>query len=532
MQHQRGTVMLVAMLLLTGLVYIAGTSAIRSVRQDQVSTVDYDHTRAFYAAEAAIEQGALDLREELENVIDPTQAQLDAMADPTVTGMEISSFTITKTGPLTQETLTSGDYQGLIGFVQRYDLNARAQGGRRGATVTREIQHQFIPLFQFGVFYEDDLEIFPGPAMTFIGPIHTNSNLFMGAVTSIACNSTVTVVGNYYHYRKANGVDEVGPVTVFDVAGVAQNVWRGTYWLDERQATWQQDALALWGGTFRDQAHGLNTLRLPLPPATNQHVIIERGVAGDGTQERSQKYWYKATRRYVDGAITDSSGAAVAMPGVFTLVNDDFWDDREDRDVDALNINVANMIANGCVPPNGILYVTHATGNRRVVRITNAGTLPTGGLTIATDLPVYIQGHYNNVAKKGSAILCDAITLLSPNWNDANSHLALNSRVPTALTVNACFMAGHVETTGSDYSGGLENSFRFLEKWGGITVTFRGSIINLWFSQINTALWGGSYYQAPNRNWGFDTDLLQPGNWPPGTPRVQTVQRGAWRQVS
>lgn len=531
-RKDRGVVMMVAMLMLMGLIFIAGTSAIRSVRVDQVSTSDYDHTRAFYAAEAAVEQGGLDLEDLLEVNVDPTQAQLDLMEDPEVHGMEVSDFTVTKTGPLTQERITTGDYEGLIGFVQRYDILARAEGGRRGSTVTREVQHQFIPLFQFGVFYEHNLEIFPGPAMTFVGPIHTNANLYMGAQTSIDCNSTVTAVGYYYHYRLANGVDETGPVRVADAMSVLQNVWRGSYWLDERRPTWQQDALALWNGNFRDQAHGLRTLRLPLPPATDQHVIIERGVAGDNATTRSQKYWYKASRRYVDGAITDSAGHAVAMPGVFSYVANDFWDDREDRWVDAVNIDVAAMIAGGYTPPNRIMYVTNNLGDRPVVRIVNASTLPTGGLTIATDLPMYVQGHYNSVAKKGSALLCDAITLLSPSWNDANSNLALASRIPTNLTINVCVMSGHVATSGANYSGGLENSFRFLEKWGGRTVTFRGSIINLWRSRINVAIWGGSYYEPPNRNWGFDTDLLTPGNWPPGTPRAQTIQRGAWRQVS
>jgi hypothetical protein len=199
-----------------------------------------------------------------------------------------------------------------------------------------------------------------------------------------------------------------------------------------------------------------------------------------------------------------------------------------------VDINVQTMMNGGFVPLNRIIYISSALGDAPAVRIRNGGTLPSGGLTIATDLPLYVWGHYNNVSKKGSALLCDAITLLSPNWLDANSGLALGSRVPSTMNINCCVMTGHVPTPlGGTYSGGFENLFRFLENWSTQYVNYRGSVIDLWDSRRATTTWSyGSYYNAPKRNWGFDTDLLQPGNWPPGTPRVHTVQRGAWRQIS
>ena len=49
------------------------------------------------------------------------------------------------------------------------------------------------------------------------------------------------------------------------------------------------------------------------------------------------------------------------------------------------------------------------------------------GLTIASENPVYIQGNWNaNGAGFGNphvatAVLADAVTLLSNNWNDRNS---------------------------------------------------------------------------------------------------------------
>lgn len=329
--------------------------------------------------------------------------------------------------------------------------------------------------------------------------------------------------------------DPPGNVWVKNQLGVDRDVWRGSYWLDNRQANWGAESLALWGGMFRDQAHGLATLKLPLPPASDQHVVVERADPSDGPAELDAKFWYKASIRYVDGALTDSLGNPLVQPDVYTYANNKFWDDREDRWVDVVDIDIQEMIDGGYAPASGVIYISHSSGDFPAVRVINGQTLPVGGLTIATDLPLYVKGNYNTVGKKGAALLCDAITLLSPNWNDWISNQPLSSRTPSSMSMNACIMTGHVATPtlGGAYSGGLENLFRFLENWSGRTVTFRGSIIDLWFSQQATAPWSyGSFYTAPNRNWGFDTDLLSPANWPPGTPRVHTIQRGTWRQIS
>ncbi len=534
-RQERGFIMMVVLVMVTGLVLLAGTTAIRSSRQSEVTTTDLDNSRAFYAAEGGIEWGSDKLRNLLDNNVDPTQAQLDALPPPSLSGYEFINYRVLKVGTLTEERISKGDYAGLRGYVQRYQIHAQANSARRSAVVEREIQHQFIPLFQFGVFYEADLEIFPGPLMTFAGPIHTNANLYMGAETEIQCQSDVTAVGRYWHYRKDNGhPDTPGLVKIKDVAGNWQQVWRGSYWLDNRRATWASECTSLWGGTFRDRAHGLSTLRLPLPPATDQHIIVERGVAGDTPQQRSAKYWYKSTVRYVNGVLTDSNGVVLNQPNVYLYQANKFYDQRENRTVDVVQVNIAQMIAGGYRPSNGIVYITENRGDRPVVRIINAATVPVGGLTIVTDLPMYVWGNFNSTAKKGAALYSDALTLLSPAWADSRSSGPLNNRVPSNMTVNACVLTGHVGTIdGSTYSGGLENNFRFLEKWSTQSVTYRGSIIDLWFSRYATGPWSyGVFYTAPQRNWAYDTDLTNPANWPPGTPRVQTVQRGTWRQIS
>ena len=532
---QKGMALVLTVILMTILLFVTGTTAIRTIGQARVTARDVDGMRTFYAAEASTEWAAAELKNLLYNNLSPTQQDLDALPSPPLTGFTFPAYSIMPQGSRTQQIVTSGDYTGLIGYIQKYQLLCEAASGRRATRIEQIIEHQFIPLFQFGVFYDEDLEIFPGPLMTFAGRIHTNADLYIGAESGISCNSNVTAVGDIWHYRKDGGhVDPPGFVNILDHQGVYQDMWTGSYWLDERQGTWAMEAIERWGGMVLDGAHDLQNLKLPLPPAEDMHVIVERGVPGDTQDLIDAKYWYKADVRIIDGVMVDSSGSPLNPPaGVCDYIVDAFMDGREGQWMDVVELDVAALVAAGLSPDNGIIYISGA-GSQDALRVRNATQLPTGGLTIVTDNPLYTYGDYNTISKKGSALICDAITILSGNWDDALSNQSLSLRIPTTTQVNACIMTGHVETNyGSTYSGGLENLPRFLEKWSGVTFTFRGSIIDLWFSRQATSSWVyGSWYTAPNRNWGFDTDLLDPANWPPGTPRVHIIERGNWRQIS
>jgi len=158
-------------------------------------------------------------------------------------------------------------------------------------------------------------------------------------------------------------------------------------------------------------------------------------------------------------------------------------------------------------------------------------TLPSGGLTVALDNPVYIKGDYNTgTTPAPAAIFSDAVTILSNNWNDTKSTppgstpdtTLLSNRVANSATVNSAIMTGYVPTVGTQYSGGVENFPRFLEDWSPSTLTYSGSLNALWYSQQATGNWvyGGNVYQAPTRNWSYG---MNPANLPPGVPKVRIV---------
>ena len=76
-----------------------------------------------------------------------------------------------------------------------------------------------------------------------------------------------------------------------------------------------------------------------------------------------------------------------------------------------------------------------------------------------------------------------------------------------------------------DYNGGLENVLRFQENWTGTTVTYRGSVIDLWYAEVVRGAWYGSYYTAPNRDWGYDAMYR---SVPPGMTRVFGLEEIEW----
>lgn len=182
------------------------------------------------------------------------------------------------------------------------------------------------------------------------------------------------------------------------------------------------------------------------------------------------------------------------------------------------------------------------------VRLINGKTLPANGLTVSTPNGLYVKGHYNcptdahldttnTVNAKAASLVADAVTILSGSWNDAQSTGSYSDRDATATTVNAAILAGNVPAggeTGSDpASGGAHNLVRFLEAWSGVNCTINGSLVCLYQSTkanapfVTTGL-SESYYSAPNRNWSFDRNFLDPNKLPPGTPAVRVLERLKW----
>lgn len=97
----------------------------------------------------------------------------------------------TYTVPLTSQ------YQGLRGYEQTVTLTATAtpvNGVAVPAQVTETIEFAFIPLFQFAIFYNMNLEIAAAQTLGIVGPVYSNGGIWSGS-TTITFENQVSAVG-------------------------------------------------------------------------------------------------------------------------------------------------------------------------------------------------------------------------------------------------------------------------------------------------------------------------------------------------
>ena len=534
LSKEEGIVMpvaLIIMLLLTGL----GLGALSNSSLDLLTMRSHKQGKeAFYAAEGGIVYAKKELNAILAATPVPTSYQLAAINAPSVPGFNFDSFSIVATGSPTAVTLTSGPYASLNSISTPYTITVQASGINTDSGTVRLsqiLQDQQIPLFQFGVYYNDDLEIFPGPTMTFNGRVHSNANIYLGGDAIV--DLSISSAGAIFRCRK----DDPSNCDSAQIRTPSDELLDLSY--DHTDPDWVSRAYSDWGGWVRDMAHGVRELNLPVETGDLMDLIkpgdtIDLATSTESQSLKESRFYWKADLRILDGIPYNSNGTQQTLP-VGAVSTASFFDYRENKHVNVRQID-CNILGNTELD-NGILYVSDTQdtpGELEALRLINCATLvPADGLTVVSENPVYVKGDFNTYNKKGAAILADTVTFLSNNWDDAN---AINgsspfaNRVATPTTVNAAIVTGDTTTTAGIYNGGLENLPRFLENWSGVNFVLTGSIVNLWESQQATGSWnyGSPVYNAPNRVWSYDTAFDNPANLPPETPRVRTLAAAQW----
>ena len=530
-RSERGFATLIA-LLMVGMLTLLGIAAL-STSDDEVSIAGnaYNEMRTFYAAEGGLEAAAAALQTEWDSTGVPP------MLMPTET-REINNCVVTygtaDNGAATQDVLSTGTLTGLHALVKSFTITSVAvsQNDHGKMELSQTFQTALVPLFQFAVLYENDLEIAPGPAMTLAGRVHTNGNLWLQAGTYLQMDSYVTSAGSIYHGRKGAGGVSSGDVTVKDLSGTDVSMKDGADWLDADDSHWYDSSVTRWQGMVQDSEHGQEALNVPLNAAADgdPHKLIDRGSGNPDSYE------HHATLKFIDGQALQLVGgiwndvtASMIADGVISFNADQFTDQRENAQVDVMELDVDLMYSQGYAPSSGVVYFADSTSDYPALRLRSGSQLD-AGLTVASANPVYTLGNYNSVDKKPAAILADAVTFLSGSWDDSKSAMTKSDRIATNTTVNASYLTGNIETTDANYNGGFENLPRFLEEWSGRDFNWLGSAVCLWNSAQANGLWNGTYYSPPDRNWAYDPDLNDHNKLPPETPMVRVFQRIGWQQ--
>jgi Tfp pilus assembly protein PilX len=201
-ESEKGSAILIAlfiMLLLLGFVALAVT---RTTNETVASSNDEAETRAFEAAHASLEVMTRNFDKQFDIKLNPDTTDITnikAATPPNFTGYEFTQD-LDQTQTTEWVVMTGQQFQGLNALRDKWELNTNAKDTTNGVQVAlrRDFFNNRIPIFQFGIFYEDDLEFHPGPRFDFGGRVHANGSLFLMANDGLYFSSKVTTAQHVF----------------------------------------------------------------------------------------------------------------------------------------------------------------------------------------------------------------------------------------------------------------------------------------------------------------------------------------------
>lgn len=230
--NQKGSAMVISLFVLALISVFVALAMSRSSAEAVATGNETAEARTFYAAQGSLETMTRNFNKKFEVNLKPTSAEFDDVRNAPVSGLSISSggqYTfgqeVLRTSNDDPVVLSGGDYSGLYAKRDNWRLRTTATDNI-GVQVqlTRNILNNLIPIFQFGIFYDDDLEFHPGPRFDFGGRVHSNGSLFLQANTGVYFASKVTAANHIFTDVSKNGTSW----TTWD-----DNVWvrnaSGTY---------------------------------------------------------------------------------------------------------------------------------------------------------------------------------------------------------------------------------------------------------------------------------------------------------------
>jgi len=545
-RNRKGQAAVLAYLTVVVLTVLGGALLNQTFSNSRHSQIQQQQAEIFYLAEGGVEDAISQFSQAIANF--QVAANTACYPNPPTCTPIVTAFTsggsassVISEAEATPRTVADPD--GTSVFVKNYHITTTVQHPNNSSvrvTLHQLVARRIIYTFQHAVFYDGDLEWLPGRDMTLSGRVHSNSDMYLGANTILTIDSGyVKSAGKIFNQRKDDNT--VPPGTV-QIKNASTGVYVAMAGLDSNSPTWTTDSQTRWGG-----------VTVPSTVQSDVHGVTKRAVPVVGSTQPGGFYDTNANLKVTNDPIDPTKclikengttlTEGVSIPFGTCTSTTTLYNNREGKTIKMTELDVAKLGGGtysgvtypNHMPTNGLIYATRndATSSQQPgVRLINGSQINSSvGLTLASNDPVYIKGNFNTTSWKPTAIIGDAVNLLSTNWSDANSSSSLSSRVPTSTTVNAAFVAGINTTTTGHYNGGLENYPRLHEAWtSSTTLSIRGSFVSLWNSQIATGNWvyGGSYYTAPTRAWTYETSFSDGTHLPPFTPYAVEMKKGAW----
>ena len=177
-RNERGAALASSLIILALMGAISMTVLAVVTHESRIAGSDLHRTQTFYAGAASIEKMTNDFCALFARTSRPTTAELNTIAASYPTELVNEGFSFTKPDGTTNQrliedlsapsgtvTIPTGPFSGLVASVTPYLLETTVVQTRTGAQIQlqRRINNYLVPIFQFGMFSNDDLEVHPGP---------------------------------------------------------------------------------------------------------------------------------------------------------------------------------------------------------------------------------------------------------------------------------------------------------------------------------------------------------------------------------
>jgi hypothetical protein len=358
-ESERGAALITAILILGMLGAITATVLAVVSKEVRIAGSDLKRTQAFYAASAGIEKMTTDFSRLFQATSRPTAAQLltiqnspppELLAEgytmDQLIGLDdgaLASMRLTQgitNGAYPRVTIPSGPFNGLSASVAPYVLSSQATStdGTQVA-LTRQMNNYLIPIFQFGMFSNEDIELHPGPQFSFNGRVHANGNIYVNGRVSFL--SKVTTANELIYDVLRNGESRGGAQVTVQVGAIRVPMRMGSMYAGPNivgssagqrgyfpgspdgtiNSSWESTSVApatgtanQFGGQVQTRTTGASALLLPMQlSGTSTREIIKRRTPSDPQIVRDSRYHSKAQIRIL---IDDEAPATADASGI------------------------------------------------------------------------------------------------------------------------------------------------------------------------------------------------------------------------
>ncbi len=235
-KSQQGAALAIAIIIVAILAIVAMTALAFSSSEARIAGSDLQRSQTFYAASAGLEKMTSDFSDLFRVKMNPTAGDLYTIETTPPTELETEGYSFLQnieedTARLNElrsiqglpstiyprVNLPSGPYAGLYASIVPYKMSSKAVMDSTGVEVEleREFNNYLVPLFQFGLFSNEDIEVHPGPLMTFNGRVHGNKNIY--ALRNTKFLSRLTMSGEFVRDAWRSGEP--------NISSGSDNVW-------------------------------------------------------------------------------------------------------------------------------------------------------------------------------------------------------------------------------------------------------------------------------------------------------------------